>query len=198
MWSHHSEWIRQRLRALAEARPPIKVGIAAAFVVSVAGLLTWSLWPAGSLRPKAPVTGTMADLVMVHKGARRLELYRKGVLLKGYTISLGSHPIGAKWGEGDGRTPEGEYTIDYHKADSSFHRSLHISYPEPKDMAVAHSHGVSPGGLVMIHGTKNGRSPQKESQLPSDWTDGCIAVTDPEIDEIWRMVPDGTRIVLQP
>jgi murein L,D-transpeptidase YafK len=190
------EWIKKRLRPLAEARPLIKAGLAA-FVLSVVGLVTWSLWPPPHSRVALPAAAT-ADLVVVHKAARRLELYRKGVLLKGYTVSLGSHPIGPKWEEGDGRTPEGEYIIDYRKGDSSFHRALHISYPGSKDLAIAHSHGVSPGGLVMIHGTKNGRSPQKEAQLPHDWTDGCIAVTDQEIDEIWRAVPDGTRIVLQP
>jgi murein L,D-transpeptidase YafK len=120
------------------------------------------------------------------------------VLLKSYAVSLGPDPISPKWREGDGRTPEGEYRIDYRKADSSFHRALHISYPGPKDIAVARAHGVSPGGLVMIHGTKNGLSRHQEEQLPADWTNGCVAVTDREIDEIWRMVPDGTRIIFEP
>ena len=132
------------------------------------------------------------------KAARRLALYQRGVLLKSYAVSLGPDPISPKWREGDGRTPEGEYRIDYRKADSSFHRALHISYPGPKDIAVARAHGVSPGGLVMIHGTKNGLSRHQEEQLPADWTNGCVAVTDREIDEIWRMVPDGTRIIFEP
>jgi murein L,D-transpeptidase YafK len=151
-----------------------------------------------SFRAARPPPKTTADLVVVHKAARRLELYRGGVLLKSFAVSLGPHPTGPKQREGDGRTPEGEYRIDYRKADSSFYRALHISYPGPADVAGARSRGVSPGGLVMIHGTKNGLSRQDAARLPADWTDGCIAVTDREIDEIWRLVPDGTRIVITP
>jgi murein L,D-transpeptidase YafK len=113
-------------------------------------------------------------------------------------VSLGPHPIGAKWRAGDGKTPEGSYRIDYRKADSSFHRALHISYPEPKDIAMARSHGVSPGNLVMIHGIRDGLTRTGQKLLPPDWTDGCVAVKNHEIDEIWQLVPDGTQIILQP
>lgn len=139
-----------------------------------------------------------ADLVVVHKAARRLELYRAGVLLKSYAVSLGRHPTGAKRQQGDGRTPEGEYRLDYRKADSSFYRALHISYPGPADLAAARSQRIDPGGLVMLHGTKNGLGWLGRMHLALDWTDGCVAVTDREIDEIWRAVPDGTKIVLTP
>jgi murein L,D-transpeptidase YafK len=127
-----------------------------------------------------------------------MDLFRRGALLKSYVVSLGSNPVGPKWREGDGKTPEGEYRIDSRKADSSFHRALHISYPDAKDVAAAQARGVDPGGQVMIHGTKNGLSSRGRAQLPEDWTDGCVAVNDQEIDEIWRMVPDGTRIILEP
>jgi murein L,D-transpeptidase YafK len=165
-------------------------------LVLAAGLAVWRVQSVPP--PRVPVPNPTADLVLVHKAARRLELYRGGVLLKSFAVSLGSHPEGPKQQEGDGRTPEGEYRIDYRKADSAFYRALHISYPSPEDAAAARSRGVDPGGLVMIHGMKNGLSPRAEQRLPADWTDGCIAVMDWEMDEIWRDVPDGTTIVITP
>ena len=161
----------------------------------VAGLIAWRFGPTPP--PQLPQNAT-ADLILVHKAARRLEMYRGDLLLRSFAVSLGSHPIGPKRQEGDGRTPEGEYRIDYRKADSSFHRALHISYPGAADIAAARSRGVNPGELVMIHGTKNGLSPNAKERLPADWTDGCIAVTDEEMDEIWRAVPDNTKIVITP
>jgi len=177
----------QQYRSVASA-------LAALVILVAAGLALWSLRPA----PPVSRPHQKADLVVVHKAARRLELYERGVLLRSYAVSLGPDPIGPKWRVGDGKTPEGVYRIDYRKADSSFHRALHISYPEPKDVAVARAHGISPGELVMIHGTKNGLSRTKEERLPRDWTDGCIAVTNREMDEIWRLVPDGTKIIIEP
>lgn len=159
----------------------------------IAGIAVWSMWPTPTLPADA-----RADLVVVHKAARRLELYRAGVLLKSYAVSLGRHPIGAKRQQGDGRTPEGEYRLDFRKADSSFYRALHISYPGPADWAAARSLRVAPGGLVMLHGMKNGLGWLGRLHLAVDWTDGCVAVTDREMDEIWRAVPDGTKIVLTP
>jgi lipoprotein-anchoring transpeptidase ErfK/SrfK len=167
------------------------IALSTLVVLASAGIAIWRLRPVPPPRPTA-------DLVVVHKSERRLDLYQKGVLLRSYVVSLGPDAVGAKWREGDGKTPEGQYRIDYRKEDSSFHRALHISYPEPKDIAAARARGLSPGGLVMIHGTKNGLSPTGRQRLPPDWTDGCIAVTDREIDEIWRLVPDGTKIVLEP
>ena len=197
MRSRHIRYIdkhfRQIRRLIKDRRLPSATSLAV-LVLAVAGLVTWRFWPA----PPPSAAGPMADLVVVHKGARRLDLYRKGVLLKSYAVALGSHPVGPKWREGDGRTPEGVYRIDYRKADSAFHRALHISYPEPKDISAARRHGVRPGELVMIHGTRNGLTRYGRKLLPADWTDGCIAVTDPEIDEIWRTVPDGTEIILEP
>jgi murein L,D-transpeptidase YafK len=170
----------------------MKIGVAA-LVLMVAGLATWSFWPT----PPLP-TDAKADLVVVNKAARRLDLYRGDVLLKSYAVSLGRHPIGPKQKQGDGKTPEGEYRLDSRKADSSFHRALHISYPGPADIAAARSNGVDAGGLVMIHGMKNGLGWLGRLHLTIDWTDGCVAVTNREMDEIWRSVPDGTKIVLRP
>jgi murein L,D-transpeptidase YafK len=190
--ARHLAYIRKRIKPLIQRHRSTAITLTALVVLAVIGIATWSL------RPTAPPPNPQADLVVVHKAARRLELYQKGVLLRSYAVSLGPNPVGAKWREGDGKTPEGEYRIDYRKADSSFHRALHISYPEPKDVAAARAHGVSPGGLVMIHGTKNGVSRNGLHRLPHDWTDGCVAVTDREIEEIWRIVPDGTRVMIEP
>lgn len=99
--------------------------------------------------------------------------------------------------QGDGRTPEGEYRTDYRKPDSSFHKALHISYPGPTDTAAAKTLGVDPGGMVMVHGMRNGFGWLGRIHQAVDWTNGCVAVTDREIDEIWRAVPDGTKIILK-
>ncbi len=169
-----------------------KIGLMASGLV-FAGLVTWSLWPESALPADAK-----ADLVVVHKAARRLDLYQHGELLKSYSVSLGRHPEGPKRQQGDGRTPEGEYALDYRKTDSSFYRALHISYPARADLAAARAQGVDPGGLVMVHGMKNGLGWLGRLHLALDWTDGCVAVTDREMDEIWHAVPDGTKIILKP
>jgi murein L,D-transpeptidase YafK len=161
--------------------------------LALAGVLAWLCWPAPALPPEA-----IADLVIVHKAARRLELFQSGTLLKSYAVSLGRHPSGPKQQQGDGRTPEGEYRLDYRNPISAFHRALHISYPGTADVAAARARGIAPGGLVMIHGMKNGFGWIGRLHRAVDWTDGCVAVTDAEMEEIWRAVPDGTRIVLTP
>jgi murein L,D-transpeptidase YafK len=169
-----------------------KSGLVALGLV-LAGLATWNLWPVSALPPDAK-----ADLIVVHKATRRLDLYRHGVLLKSYSVSLGRHPEGPKRQQGDGRTPEGEYVLDYRIPNSSFYRALHISYPDPADRAAARTQGVDPGGLVMVHGIKNGLGWLGRLHVAFDWTDGCVAVTDREMDEIWRAVPDGTKVTLRP
>ena len=139
-----------------------------------------------------------ADKILVEKGARRLTLLSRGRKLKEYHITLGFSPIGPKEREGDGRTPEGIYTIDFHKPDSAFHRALHVSYPSTQDSARAAEAGVSPGGDIMIHGLPNGFGAFGATYRLRDWTAGCIAVTDPEIDEIYTSVTDGTSIEILP
>jgi murein L,D-transpeptidase YafK len=106
--------------------------------------------------------------------------------------------VGKKQQQGDGRTPEGEYRLDYRNPNSSFHNALHISYPQSDDVAIARKLGVNPGGLVMVHGMKNGFGWLGRLARVIDWTDGCVAVTNREMDEIWRAVPDGTKIILRP
>jgi murein L,D-transpeptidase YafK len=168
--------------------------LAAMFLVTVfACAVGWGLWPEAALPADAK-----ADLVVVHKSARRIELYLGTELLKAYPVSLGRHPFGKEQQQGDGRTPEGEYRLDYRNPNSSFHKALHISYPEPDDVATARMHGADPGGLVMVHGMKNGLGWLGRLHRVIDWTDDCVAVTNRKMDEIWHAVPDGTKILLQP
>ena len=144
------------------------------------------------------VSNAVADRVLVEKGARRLTLLRGRTSLKIYRVALGSAPVGPKEHEGDQRTPEGTYLIDFHKADSDFHRALHLSYPKQGDIDQAAARGVSPGCDIMIHGIRNGLGWIGAFHRRTDWTAGCIAVTDFEIEEIWRAVPDGTPVEIRP
>lgn len=138
------------------------------------------------------------DRVLVEKAARRLTLLRNGTPLKTYRVALGHAPVGPKEREGDQRTPEGIYLIAFHKADSDFHRALHVSYPEQRDIDQATTRGVPAGCDIMIHGIRNGLGWIGAFHRRTDWTAGCIAVTDFEIEEIWRAVPDGTPIEIRP
>ena len=140
----------------------------------------------------------VADRVLVEKSARRLTLFSKGNALKTYRIALGRAPVGAKEYEGDQRTPEGIYSIDFHKLDSDYHLALHISYPEQHDIDRAAVEGLSAGSDIMIHGLPNGRSWIGAFHRRTDWTAGCIAVADFEIEEVFRAVPDGTPIEIRP
>jgi murein L,D-transpeptidase YafK len=140
----------------------------------------------------------VADRVVVEKSARRLTLLRGTTALKTYRVALGRAPIGAKEYEGDQRTPEGIYSIDFHKPDSDYHLALHISYPEQHNIDRASAEGLSAGSDIMIHGLPNGRGWLGRFHRRSDWTAGCIAVTDFEIEEIFRAVPDGTPIEIRP
>ncbi len=178
---------RPRKNAMKRRRLPVSWLI----VVSIAS--AWANWP------RIPLPdGTRVDRVVVRKGARVLELFRGTELTRSYSVSLGRSPVGAKAQEGDGRTPEGDYRLDDRKLDSAFHRALHISYPRPSDQAAAEVRGVAPGGQVMIHGIKNGLGWLGRAHLAVDWTNGCIAVTNREIEEILRVVPDGTPIRIVP
>ena len=154
---------------------------------------------AGALGPAAATPGTAdVDLVLVEKSERRLSLLDEGSVIRTYTVALGANPIGHKLQEGDERTPEGLYVIDSRKFDSDFHRALHISYPNEADQSRAEEIGVSPGGAIMIHGLPEGWEWLGQVHHAMDWTDGCIAVTNYEIDEIWSLVQDGTPIEIRP
>lgn len=139
-----------------------------------------------------------ADKVVVLKKDHVLLLLHGDQLLKTYKVALGGEPVGPKQEEGDHKTPEGSYILDRRNERSRFYRSIHISYPDADDQRRAAAKGVSPGGDIMIHGLPNGFGWLGEVHRVRDWTDGCIAVTDAEIDEIWRAVPDGTPIEIKP
>lgn len=139
-----------------------------------------------------------ADRILVDKSARRLTLLWKGRPLKSYRVALGRAPTGRKQCQGDNRTPEGLYRIDTRNAGSSYHRSLHVSYPSVQDAANARRLGCKPGGDIMIHGIKNGYGGIGAAHALSDWTLGCIAVTDQEIEEIWAAAPNGTPVEIRP
>ena len=135
------------------------------------------------------------DLVRVDKSERTLTLYAEGRPVRTYVgIQLGDAPVGPKRFEGDERTPEGRYTIDYGNPSSAYHFSLHISYPNAADVAYARARGRSPGGLIFIHGQPNGY----DGRVPGDWTDGCIALSNPQIEELWSLVGDGAEIEIVP
>jgi len=140
----------------------------------------------------------VADRILVEKSARRLTLFQNGRALKSYCVALGRAPIGAKEYEGDQRTPEGIYSIDFHKPDSDYHLALHISYPGQRDINRAAVSDLSAGSDIMIHGLPNGRGWLGRFHRRNDWTAGCIAVADFEIEEIYRAVPDGTPVELRP
>jgi murein L,D-transpeptidase YafK len=145
------------------------------------------------LPPQAPA---QADFVRVDKSARTLTLYSRGTAFKRYSgLQMGGEPVGAKHFEGDERTPEGWYTIDYRNPRSAYHLSLHISYPTPAQRDFAAAYGRSAGGEIFIHGQPNALT---EGRAPGDWTDGCIALSDAEIEALWREVPDGTPIEIRP
>ena len=139
-----------------------------------------------------------ADKILIEKKERRLTLISKGKVLKTYEIALGGNPNGPKERQGDNKTPEGTYLIDSRNKDSRYHLSLHISYPNEKDKKRAKELGVSPGGDIMIHGIKNGFSSVGNFHTQVDWTKGCIAVTDEEIEEIDKLAPNGTIVEIRP
>ncbi len=146
-----------------------------------------------------PRTGALVvDRIVVEKKHHRLTLYHAGRALRTYSVALGGNPVGDKERAGDNRTPEGVYTIDARLPQSHYHLALHISYPDAAHRARAARHGVSPGGDVMIHGLPNGKGYIGSAHRMKDWTLGCIAVTDAEIEEIWRSVRVGTRIEIRP
>jgi len=143
-------------------------------------------------------TGTTIDWIVVQKSARNLSIFREGKRLKTYRIALGHNPVGPKQEEGDMKTPEGIYNIDNRNARSNFHLALHISYPSADDNAHAAERGVSAGFDIMIHGIQNGLGWMGAFHRWKDWTAGCIALTDEEIEELWRVTPDATTVEIRP
>ena len=150
------------------------------------------------LRTASAILKGPVSKVLIEKRERRLTLISKDKTLKSYTIALGGSPTGRKEKKGDNKTPEGIYIIDSRNSDSRYHLSLHISYPNEMDKKRARELGVSPGGDIMIHGLKNGLSWIGDYHAELDWTKGCIAVTNEEIEEIAALVPNGTIVEIRP
>ncbi|HLB81119.1 MAG TPA: L,D-transpeptidase family protein [Dongiaceae bacterium] len=164
----------------------------AALALALAGLL--AVDPARATAPIDSDALTKADLVVVRKGERRLDLMRDGTVLDSFPVRLGRVPLGPKQAAGDGRTPEGRYVIDGRLTDSRFYRALRVSYPSPEDIARAHALGVEPGDSVMVHGQVN----EWPWVIRYDWTEGCIALSNDDMDAIWQAVDDGTPIIILP
>lgn len=138
------------------------------------------------------------DRVVVKKSARKLFLYAGDELLRSYEVALGRNPVGHKERRGDFRTPEGKYLLDWRNPQSRFYRSIHISYPNENDRRRAAAMGVDPGGSIMIHGVPNRYRDNQEFIISLNWTEGCIAVTNKDMEEIWALVADNTPIEILP
>jgi murein L,D-transpeptidase YafK len=143
----------------------------------------------------APV---QADKIVILKSVHSMSLLNGGKTLKTYKVALGSVPVGPKRVEGDHKTPEGDYLIDAKNSHSRFHLSLHISYPSAADQQRARAMGARPGGAIMIHGLAAPFAYLGPLHRQTDWTDGCVAVTNAEIEEIWKLVPVGTKVEIRP
>ena len=147
---------------------------------------------------KKPTSLPKAQKVLIVKSERKLYLLRGGKPYREYHIALGKVPEGPKEREGDRKTPEGNYTLDFKKADSDYYRAIHISYPNAADRARAAKKGVSPGGAIMIHGQPNWWGWLSIVRQRFDWTAGCIAVSNGDMDEIWEAVKPGTPVEIRP
>jgi murein L,D-transpeptidase YafK len=139
-----------------------------------------------------------ADMVIVEKSESRLYLMRDGKAFASFHVVFGSNPKGHKQQKGDERTPEGKYVLGYKNAGSAFYKSIHISYPNAKDRKEARKHGVDPGGDIMIHGQKNGFEGLSFLIQRFNWTNGCIALSNTDMDSVWNAVPPGTPIEIRP
>ncbi|MGH7004899.1 MAG: L,D-transpeptidase family protein [Alphaproteobacteria bacterium] len=143
-------------------------------------------------------TGQIADRVVVDKSARTMQLLQNGKVLRSYRVQLGMNPVGHKQAQGDQRTPEGVYAVDLRRPESRFGLALRVSYPSPADRQYAASRGVDPGGEIYIHGQPHGGiNPARLANGP-DWTDGCVAVSNAEMSEVWGMVRLGTQVEIRP
>jgi murein L,D-transpeptidase YafK len=162
-------------------------------------LVVFFLASCQSIPTQPPTTPEKVDRVVVHKSKRELMLIKAGKPLKTFRVALGRSPVGQKVMAGDDKTPEGTYTLDWRNPNSRFYRSLHISYPQKQDVTRAYTNGAkNPGGAIMVHGLPNGNSRFLAHDMGLDWTKGCIAVNNEEIDEIWQLVADGTPIDILP
>lgn len=146
--------------------------------------------PAGMLQP--------VDRVIVHKAKRVMEMYREGAVVASFKVSLGLVPIGQKQREGDYRTPEGRYRLTRRNAESDFFLAVQVSYPEASDIALARKNGWQPGGAIMVHGLPNILKYARDRYLSTDWTDGCIALSNEDMLDFWLLTGQGTPIEIRP
>lgn len=170
-------------------------GMAAATLVAAAVFgLALSFLPLRAVEATVP----KADRVLVLKSERTMFLMKGQAAFRIYKVALGPKSKGHKEQQGDGRTPEGQYVLDARNPHSNFYRAIHISYPNEADRENARHKGVHPGGNILIHGLPNGMSDLGDDHALWDWTDGCIAVTNKQMDEIWQAVDNGTPIEIRP
>ena len=151
-----------------------------------------------SVHASQAIQNKPVDKVLVLKSERKLHLMHRGQILKSYRVSLGKQPKGPKLREGDNRTPEGFYWIDWRKTSQNYNLSMHISYPNARDRAAASAKGLSPGGMIMLHGTPIDEEYPEWYFHTLDWTNGCIALKNSEMREVWNLVKDGTLIEIRP
>jgi murein L,D-transpeptidase YafK len=142
--------------------------------------------------------GVTADRLVIDKSERTLTLFWHGVPIKVYRVALGGDPVAPKRRQGDERTPEGSYVVSLRHENSEFHRALHLSYPNADDRARARAERVPPGGDIEIHGQREGFGWVGSAHTLFDWTNGCVAVTNLEIEELWRATPNGTPVEIVP
>jgi len=140
----------------------------------------------------------VADSVVIEKGSRQLHLIQDGRPFRTFKIALGIRPVGDKTQEGDFKTPEGKYTLDRRNPNSDFFLSIHVSYPDSSDRREAAELGVRPGGAIMIHGQPNAPSRSETYYRTQDWTNGCIAVSNSDMIDIWLMTGENTPIEIRP
>lgn len=171
------------------------VALAVLLLMAVAA---WDFFKPNRQIPALAAPDQRATSILIEKESHRLTLLRNDTVLKTYSIALGANPTGHKQQEGDRRTPEGDYKIDFKNQRSRFHLALRISYPDAKDRDGAKQRGVPPGSDIMIHGVRNGLGWLGNLHRRFDWTDGCAAVTNSEIEEIWAMVDVGTTVTIKP
>jgi murein L,D-transpeptidase YafK len=186
-----------RVRVRSYARVMSAAAALAAFFAATAGLQTSAMAKATPVAYAVPAL--KADRILVLKSARKLELLKDGVVLKTYPIALGANPIGPKRAGGDGKTPEGVYTIDGRQPHSQYHLALHVSYPNATDRAQAEAAHHDPGGDIEIHGLPGWyQGPLDPVRFYKDWTHGCVSVGDRAIEEIYAAVEIGTPIEIRP
>ncbi len=176
----------------------LSLSLAALTLLAGAARAESPLQASALLTPSVEPALPMADRVLVQKSERKLQLLRNGAVLREYKIALGLRPEGHKEYEGDFRTPEGQYRLSRRNPNSEFFLSIQIDYPNDRDVLRARRHGQRPGGAIMIHGQPNMPRKPRDYYSNVDWTEGCIAVSNSDMVEIWLMTPPDTPIEIKP